>query len=165
MVFILTMTLLGCSDSQKLNDLHQYIAKMKKAITKHPRKNILDDIQFPTPVQFQAAEKKRDPFEDEQASYGGTAELNNPLTSFPVKSFEFVGTITRNKQTWAIIKAPDNKIYQITIKDRIGNHYGRIVQIYPDNIKIEEELPTQEGGVPGQGKIKQIVTLQLKGGN
>lgn len=164
-VLILTMTLFACSDEQHLQDLHRYIASMKKAVTKHARKNILEDIHIPTPLQFQAAEKLRDPFENEQASYGGGAEMNNPLIAFPVKSFEFVGIITRNNKTWAIIKAPDNKIYQITINDRIGNHYGRIVQIYPDNIKVEEQLSTPETGASGQGTIKQIVTLQLKGGS
>lgn len=164
LIFMLTLALSACSDEERLKDLHHFMAGLKKAVTIHKRKNILDDIHFPTPLAFQSSEKQRDPFEDEQASYGG-GELTSPLTAYPLKAFEFIGMLIRDEQSWAIIKAPDNKVYQVTIKDRIGNHYGRIVEISSSDLKVEEEVPAEEAGAGGQGKVKRIVTLQLKGGN
>lgn|GEM_PF-2360996 len=160
----LVLTLFACSDEEHMRDLSRYVASLKKAITKHKAKNIIAGIQLPEPVSFQATGKERDPFEEEQTIYGGSA-LNNPLTSFPLKQFEFIGLLSRNNKIWAIIRAPDNKIYQLTINDQIGNHYGRIVQIDADQLKVEESIPQQEAGETGTGVVKRIVILELKGGN
>jgi Tfp pilus assembly protein PilP len=65
----------------------------------------------------------------------------------------------------AIIQAPDGKIYQATINNRFGNHYGKIIAITPDHLEVEEQAPPEEAAVAGQDNLKRIVTLQLKGGS
>lgn len=162
---VVSVSLFACSDEKHLRDLHAYIDDLKKSITRHVAKNILEDIHFPTPVSFQN-QKERDPFEEGGTTLGqGGQESTNPLLSFPVKSYEYLGSIVRDKQNWAIVRAPDNKVYQVTINNRFGNHYGRIIKINTDHLEVEEQAPSQEMGEEGQGTVKQIVTLQLKGGS
>lgn len=162
LVLILAVSLFACSDERRLQDLHRYIEGLKKAVIKHKKRNdILAAIKFPIPAYFDSS-KQRDPFENEQATYEGR-ESNNPLTGFPVLAFEFIGTVVRGQQTWAVIQAPDSKIYQVTINNRFGNHYGKIIAIYPDHIEVEEQVSAQETGAASQGNEKRIVTLRIKG--
>jgi type IV pilus assembly protein PilP len=154
----LTLTLFACSSEERLHDLHVYMEHLKKAIIKHAKKNYVAEINQPAPAVFQTAGKHRDPFVDEQASYAGLASTD-PLEAYPVKEFEFIGTVEGDKKTWGIIKGPDDKIYQLGVGDRIGNHYGRIVNIYSDHMEVEEPIVE----APGQKGYKKIVDLPLKG--
>lgn len=165
LLLVVAVSLFACSDGEHLRDLHAYVEKMKKAIVKNKRKDIIADIKLPVAVVFEPTGKQRDPFEQELASYSGGAANNNPRIAFPVKLYEFIGTISRDQKDWAIIKAPDNNVYQMTINDRIGDHYGIITSIHADHLEVEEELSAQEMGTTGQGTSKRLVTLQLKGGN
>ncbi len=162
LILVLAVSLYACSDESHLRDLHRYIDHVKKSLVQRKIKNdILAALHVPKPAQFQAS-KQRDPFESEQASSSGQVS-NDPLTAFPSTAFEFLGTVSREGKVWAIIQAPDTKVYQVTINNRFGMHYGKIIAIYPDHIEVEEEISPQETGETGQAKGKRIVTLRIKG--
>lgn len=162
MIFMLS--LFACSDNKRIRDLHDYVAMLKKTLIKRPKTDYLSSIRLPTPVSFETAGKERDPFVDEVTSYAHQS-IKDPIEAFPLKAYEFIGTITHQSQVWAIIRAPDNNVYQLTINDRIGNQYGRIMSIHSDSVDIEEVDAWQQGDIPGQGANKRIVKMQLKGGN
>jgi len=61
------------------------------------------------------------------------------------------------------VRAPDNKVYQVTINNRFGNHYGKIIAIHMDHLEVEEPALPQESPEKGQAVVKQVVILQLKG--
>lgn len=161
-MFILFLS--ACNSEENLRDLHRYITVLKKGILKSKNKDVIAEIIFPIAVTYQPIGKQRDPFVDEQATYSGKA-MSDPLVAFPLNQYELMGTVTRKNQVTAVVKAPDNKIYQMIINDRIGNHYGRIVEIYHDSMKVEEVMTPEEGGSAGRNTTKRIVTLQLKGGS
>ncbi|HVY53473.1 MAG TPA: pilus assembly protein PilP [Gammaproteobacteria bacterium] len=162
LIIATSILLFACSGDKRVHDLQVYIHGLKKAIIKHKKAGYISEIKAPIPVVFQATEKQRDPFNDEQASYySDKSSLNNPLLAYPARQFEYMGTITREQQVWAVVKAPDNKVYQVTIKDRIGDHYGRIVNVYSDRLEIEEGISGSEA--QDQKDVKKIISLPLKG--
>ena len=68
------------------------------------------------------------------------------LESFPLDTLRMVGTLTRGKTQWAIIKAPDGLVYRVTVNNYIGQNYGRITKISNNKVELAEIVPDGLGG-------------------
>lgn len=157
-VLVFSLLLYACGSEDRMQDLHMYIKALQKTIIKQEKTNYIATIHFPVVAVFQSTEKQRDPFVEEEASYTGI-NMARPLVAFAVRRYEFIGTVMENGQVWAVIRAPDNKVYQLTKNDQIGNHYGRIIAIHSDYVEIEEEISTTDS----VKATKNVVILRLKG--
>jgi len=67
-----------------------------------------------------------------------------PLELFPLDSLKMAGTIVQDNKVWALVIAPDGAVYPVTLGNRIGKHFGKIVKIMPDEIELMESV--QVGG-------------------
>lgn len=154
---ILFMILLACGSKKSFHDLREYIAQIDKSSNVTERVKHVTIVQPPTPVTYQK-EATRTPFEENINETGPQkSQSNNPINAYPINLLRFVGTVTQGEKTWAYVMTPDNKVYQITIGDRIGNHDGKVVKINSGTIEVIE----QSGDEEKQG-AQRIVTLQLK---
>jgi Tfp pilus assembly protein PilO len=59
----------------------------------------------------------------------------NVLESFPLHALHMVGVMRQDKKTWALLTAPDGKLYSITVGTHLDNE-GRVVQVDADKIVV-----------------------------
>lgn len=149
------LTLTACGDND-FADLQQFIAEVKA----RPKGMIepLPEIKPIEPFVFKP-EGLRDPFkpisesqeaEEAQISVGDgikpdTSRRKEELEAFPLDSLRMVGTVTKQGNLWALIKASDKTVYRVQVGNYLGKNYGKIIRILPDKIEIMEIVPDQPG--------------------
>ncbi|MHB0887092.1 pilus assembly protein PilP [Acidithiobacillus sp.] len=168
---ISAMTLLaGCQHGDNLSDLRQFVAngpKFNTHITPLPA----------TPAYHAAAyvgENGRDPFTSfselrlrqlaAQASKGPRPQDHGPLQpleKFDLSSLKINGIIRDARgRLWAVIQAPDQKIYRATIGSYVGRNNGRIISINDQmgkrSITVEEYIPNAFGGFQKQQTVMHM---------
>lgn len=67
------------------------------------------------------------------------------LESFPLDTISMVGTLTRQKQIWALVTDGDGLIHQVQIGDFMGPNSGEVVEITEDTIHLVELVKQQSG--------------------
>ncbi|HEX4895985.1 MAG TPA: pilus assembly protein PilP [Solimonas sp.] len=144
----------GCSDD--MSDLERYVAEVKGR-----KSNSIDPIPQMKPYEAftYVAGERRDPFiqvdiETKEAAAAAGApgprpDLNRnkePLEEFPIDALRMVGTIVTPKGVFALIKAPDNVVHRVTLKDHMGQSFGEIVAITDSEVSLIELVPDGFGG-------------------
>jgi type IV pilus assembly protein PilP len=152
-----TMALSGCGNRKALRQMQQFVDQSRQAAMQPKQSSLPKDLVAPTPVVFTAT-TARSPFVI--AASGNPNESVHPLQNYPVNQLRFKGTVTQDDTTWAFVLAPDNKLYQLKLGDKIGDHYGKIIKISPTILEIQEQV---DQVVPIGTPNTRIVTLQLKG--
>lgn len=155
--FILILILVSCG-KEEYRDLKQSIAKLKEDVSLRKKSSPPQIVIEPKAVAYQK-ETLRTPFEDTlvATAQGSASAALNPMQRYPINLLKFLGTVSMGNRSYAYLGTPDNKIFQVTIGDKIGNHNGTIVKIAPNEIQISEPLLDE-----GKGDAQRIVTLQLK---
>lgn len=79
-----------------------------------------------------------------------------PLEAYPLETLKFVGSMTRNKQTYALVVA-DGALYQVRPGNYMGQNFGVITSISETEIALRELVqdPTGEW-------TERTSTLQLQ---
>ncbi|SDY46242.1 pilus assembly protein PilP [Nitrosomonas sp. Nm58] len=60
------------------------------------------------------------------------------LENFPLENLAMVGTLQRNKQIFALVRAPDNTVYRVKAGNYLGQNFGLITGISETEIKLKE---------------------------
>ena len=68
------------------------------------------------------------------------------LEQYSLDSLDFVGHISKNGKTWALITAPDKAVYRVLPGNHLGSNYGEILAITEDTILLKEIIPNGVGG-------------------
>ncbi len=137
----------GCGGEEH-GDLKQELAQL----TKDFRGQVppLPQVKPYEPVPY-TSEGQVDPFRSERievASSGrpsvGAEKLaehekrvKEPLEAFPLESISMLGTITQNKETFALVKAGPN-LYRVRKGNYMGQNFGVITGIDEAQIKLKE---------------------------
>jgi len=105
-----------------------------------------------TPLQYNADGTLSDPFKARKAT-GKTGALqpntNRPkeaLEAYPLESLKYVGLISKNKLTYALIKTPDNTVQQAKVGNYIGPNFGLITKIDEAEIALKEIIQDDLSG-------------------
>jgi type IV pilus assembly protein PilP len=152
--FLLT----GCGSNRHIRDLKQYVDTLQKSASNAPA-HAAPHYAAPSPVTF-VTNSGRSPFEEhaDAIKTASSAEtLMHPLQGYALSGLKFKGTVTQGAETFAFILAPDDKLYQVKLGDIIGDHYGKIVNIYPDHLEVQEKVSDRTNQT-----TTRIVTLQRK---
>ncbi|MGL1213341.1 pilus assembly protein PilP, partial [Vibrio parahaemolyticus] len=67
-----------------------------------------------------------------------TAEINRrkePLEAYPLDTMNMVGSLTRDKQRYALLRV-DSLLYQVKAGDYLGQNFGRITKISETDITL-----------------------------
>ncbi|RMD69616.1 MAG: hypothetical protein D6819_06505 [Gammaproteobacteria bacterium] len=144
----------GCqSHSDPLADLKAYVqslpAKYKGRIEPLPKFEPFEPYVY-------HASGLRDPFvppkreaPEEAAASGIHPDFNRPkepLEQFPLDALRMVGTVQKEGELWALVKAPDGVVHKVQVGQHMGQNYGRIVRITPTSIELVEIVPDGRGG-------------------
>lgn len=142
---MLLAVLAGCS-SDGMDDLREFVKTAHAG--RQPKIEPLPEIKPQEPFTY-AAEKLPDPFSSRnlksqvaQASGSGPRpDLNRrkePLEEYPLDSLKMVGTLSRGKQSWAVIQAPDGTVHRAGVGNHMGQNFGTITRITEDKIDLVE---------------------------
>lgn len=141
--------LMGCGAD--MSDLEHYVAEVKarqsSAIEAIPQMKQYEAFVYETST-------RRDPFAKAgqptaHAVGGPRPDLNRnkePLEEFPLDALRMVGTIRTPAGVFALIKAPDNVIHRITMKNHMGQNYGQIIAITESEVSLSELVADGFGG-------------------
>ena len=159
--------LLAACGSDEHRDLKQELAELTKDF--RGRVDPLPQVKPYEPVPY-TSEGQVDPFRPErievaQASRrasGGTALIDEqrkrppePLEAFPLESIQMLGTITQEKETFALVKAGPN-LYRVHKGNYMGQNFGVITAIDEAQINLKE-LVQDSGGE----WVERMSSLQL----
>jgi type IV pilus assembly protein PilP len=149
-LLVAALMLAGCSDD--MSDLRRDVAAIKaRKSTQIP--------PIPQPKQFEpfayVPGERRDPFVETKPADRGVAQggpspdLNRnrePLEEFPLDALRMMGTISTPQGVFALVRAPDNVIHRVTLKNYMGQNYGQIVAISATEVSLQELVQDGFGG-------------------
>ena len=162
---IVAAGLLAACGGEEHRDLQRELAEA----TKDFRGQVppLPTVKPYEPVPY-TGEGQVDPFRPERieiaqtrpsGSAGKLAEqekrVKEPLEAFPLESIQMLGTITQEKETFALVKAGPN-LYRVKKGNYMGQNFGVITAIDEGQIKLKELV--QDGA--GEW-VERMSALQL----
>jgi len=148
-ILVLGILLAACSGEDG-DDLDQYMRDATKDIK--PKVKPLPEVKPYTALQYNADGTLVDPFRARKASNKPSAlqpNLNRPkepLEAYPLESLKYVGMLSKNKLTYALLKTPDNVVQQVKVGNYVGQNYGRIMQITDRDVMLNEIVQDELSG-------------------
>jgi type IV pilus assembly protein PilP len=160
--------LAGCGGEEH-GDLKQELAQL----TKDFRGQVppLPQVKPYEPVPY-TSEGQVDPFRGERIEVAsslrpsaGAAKLaehekrvKEPLEAFPLESIQMLGTITQEKETFALVKAGPN-LYRVRKGNYMGQNFGLITGIDEAQIKLKELVQDGTGEWVERTSALQLVEV------
>jgi len=80
-----------------------------------------------------------------------------PLEAFPLESLKYVGVMTKNKRSYAIILV-DGALYQVRVGNYMGQNFGVITAISEADVALKELVQDSAGDW-----VERVSTLMLQG--
>ena len=159
-------TLAGCSGDE-YSDLKEELNLLTKDL--RGRVDPLPQVRPYEPVPY-TAEGQIDPFRPERIEVAGAGRAASastalveeqrkrppePLEAFPLESIQMLGTITQNKETFALVKAGPN-LYRVKKGNYLGQNFGVITGIDEAQISLKELVQDSTGDW-----VERVSALQL----
>lgn len=160
------LALAGCGGEEH-SDLKEELNQLTKDL--RGRVDPLPQVRPYEPVPY-TAEGQIDPFRTERIEVAQAARASSasaalideqkkrppePLEAFPLESIVMLGTITQNKETFALVKAGPN-LYRVRTGNYMGQNFGVITGIDEAQISLKE-LVQDSGG----DWVERMSSLQL----
>lgn len=160
-VLVAGLFLAGCAQDD-MSDLRQFMAQAGRDSSE--KMEPLPEVKMPEVFTYDPAGLP-DPFAARNlrpaAGGGGPApDMLRPKTyleTFPLDALRMVGTLQRGGELVALVRTPDNAIYQVRKGDRIGQNFGIVIGISDTAIEIRE---TVQDGVGDWTQTKTSLPLQ-----
>ena len=165
-----TLALLAGCGGEEHGDLKQELAQL----TKDFRGQVppLPQVKPYEPVPY-TGEGQIDPFRSERIEVarntrpsGGQEKLaehekrvKEPLEAFPLESIQMLGTITQQKETFALVKAGPN-LYRVRKGNYMGQNFGVITGIDEGQIKLKELVQDSGGEWVERNSALQLLEAQ-----
>lgn len=154
--------IVGCSGVED-EELRQWMVSETKDM--RGRVPPLPQVKPYEPVPYDAA-TLIDPFNpakaqigQKQVNSGGGPDLNRPkepLESFSLESIKYVGLLSKNRQSVAIVLA-DSALYQVRVGGYMGQNFGVVTKITEADISLREMIQD-----PAGEWAERVSTLQLQ---
>ena len=140
-VSVLTLALVACSGVEG-DDLDKFMLNAANDMSKTVQP--LPEVLPYSPLQYNADGTLTDPFKPRKAaSKNGSLQPNTnrpkeALEAYPLESLKYVGSMSRNKLTYALIKTPDNTVQQVKVGNYLGPNFGLVTAINESDIALKE---------------------------
>ena len=149
LVLGLSCILIACSGGSG-DDLDAFMASAGNDMSKgvEPLPEVLPYI----PLQYNADGTLTDPFRARKATSKSSALQPNmnrpkePLEAYPLESLKYVGMLSKNNLTYALVKTPDNTVQQVKKGNYLGPNFGLVTAINENAIDIKEIIQDDLSG-------------------
>ncbi len=157
-VTFLTLLTIACGSGQG-DDLDKFMADAGKGMsTSVPP---LPEVKAYVPLQYNADKQLSDPFKTKKVLGKLAPNLNRPrepLEAYPLESLKYVGSISKKKLIYALIKTPDNSVQQLKVGNYVGANYGLVTKITDSALVLKELVLDQASG----DWVEQNTTMNLQ---
>jgi type IV pilus assembly protein PilP len=146
---VLSVALVACGTDEG-DDLDQYMRDAAKDIK--PRVKPLPEVKPYLALQYNADGILTDPFRARKAiSKSSVLQPNmnrpkEPMEAYPLESLKYVGMLSRNKLTYALLKTPDNAVQQVKLGNYVGQNFGKVTQISDSEVVLKEIVQDELSG-------------------
>ncbi len=136
------VSLLAACGGGEGDDLDKFMATAANDMSKGVEP--LPEVLPYSPLQYNADGTLSDPFKARKAlSKAGALQPNTnrpkeALEAFPLESLIYVGSLSKSKSIFALIKTPDNTIQQVKVGNYVGPNFGLVTQINESDIVVKE---------------------------
>lgn len=177
LLIITALALWGCDNDR--DELEQYVEQIKKTATGSVEK-------IPEPVVIKSEEYTatalRSPFIPANTSDSAVTEaiLQQPsntnvvqkprpdlerareyLEQFPLSELFMVGTLSKPKMNWGLIKDSKGMVHVVKVGDYIGQNSGKIIAITRDQVRLSEVIPDGSGGwMQSRNALNLVVSVK-----
>jgi len=157
----------GCSS--EIDELKQFVRDSDKGIPR--RVEPLPAVKPFEPFAYEGFDLP-DPFKPrklsapKEGSAGGVApDLNRrkePLEAFPLEQLKMVGTLSQNKEIYALVRA-DKTLYRVKKGNYMGQNFGLITDVNESEIKLKEIVQDSAGDWAERQSILPLLEETGKG--
>ncbi len=160
---LMAIMLVGCG-GEEFQDLRDFVknagADMRGKIPPAPEVIPYEPFVYDNITNLSNPFKPRKP--DLQA--GGKVGLNQPdldrpkeaLEEFPLEALKMVGYLEQKNVGYAVLRAPDTKIYRVKVGNYLGLNFGKILEVQATEVKLKEMVQDSSGDW-----TERMSTLQL----
>ena len=167
LVMLAAALALAACGGEEHSDLKEELNQLTKDL--RGRVEPLPQVKPYEPVPY-TAEGQVDPFRTERIEVASAGRATGasvalieeqkkrppePLEAFPLESIQMLGTITQNKETFALVKAGPN-LYRVKKGNYMGQNFGVITAIDEAQISLKELVQDSTGDW-----VERISSLQL----
>jgi type IV pilus assembly protein PilP len=167
LVIIAVLALAACGGEEH-GDLKQELNQLTKDF--RGRVDPLPQVRPYEPVPY-TAEGQTDPFRPDRidvaqrrlAPNASSARVDKerdrpkePLEAFPLESIQMMGTITQDKETFALVKAGPN-LYRVRKGNYMGQNFGVVTGIDESQIALKELIQDSGGEWVERNSALQLV--------
>ncbi len=89
------------------------------------------------------------------------ARRKEPLEAYPLENLRMVGTLQQNKQTYALVKGPDNNLFRVKSGNYVGQNFGLITDISESAVKLKEIV--QDSGGDWTERVSTLILAEETG--
>lgn len=132
------------------DDLDQYMRDAVKDIK--PNIKPLPEVKPYVAMQYNADGTLVDPFRARKAANKSGALQPNmdrpkePMEAYPLESLKYVGMLSKQKLTYALLKTPDGSVQQVKVGNYVGQNFGRVTQITESEVILNEIVQDEMSG-------------------
>jgi len=157
---LLSTLLYGCAGGEG-DDLDRFMADASKSM--NPKVEPLPQVQLYIPLQFNMDGALADPFKLRKIAGKGGFQPNlsrpkEPLESFPLENLKYVGGLMKGQSAYALIKTPDNTLFQVKVGNYLGTNFGLITAINEGEVTLKEIMQDELSG----DWVERISSLSLQ---
>lgn len=148
------LALVGCTDSRIAD------AQSKMAQIRNEPARPIDPVPEPEPVEpfIYSAADVRSPFlapsllnmqAQLEQNMGIKPDINRkkePLESFELSQLIYRGKVVANGREYGLVQLPDGFVKEVQVGEYMGKNDGRILEITPTQINLEEIVPDSRSG-------------------
>jgi type IV pilus assembly protein PilP len=162
---IAVVVLCAC-ESERHGDLRRELDELTKDL--RGRVEPLPQVKPYEPVAY-TAETLVDPFRPERIDVAAAGRARSssklapdpnrpkePLEGFPLESIQMLGTITQNREVFALVKAGPN-LYRIRKGNYLGQNFGVVTAIDEAHVNIKELVQDGAGEWVERASALQLV--------
>lgn len=162
---VLAAILLSGCGGEEFEDLRDFVknagADMRGKIEPPP------EVKPYEPFTYDNAKNLPDPFKPRKPELqaGGRAGVNQPdldrpkeaLEEFPLENLKMVGYLFQNKVGYAVIRAPDGKLYRVKAGNYLGMNFGLIQKVTDTEVAIKENVQDSAGDWTDRESSLQLI--------
>jgi len=160
-ILVLSVVMVACGDEGG-DDLDQYMRDATKDVKAKVKP--LPEVKPYTALQYNADGSLIDPFHARKAASktgGLQPNLDRPkeaMEAYPLESLKYVGMLSKDKLTYALLKTPDNAVQQVKLGNYAGQNFGRVAKITDSEVILNEIVQDELSG----DWVERISSLALQ---
>lgn len=107
-------------------------------------------------------ERKIEPAKGNSKLAPDLSRRKEPLEAYPLESLNMVGTLHKQKETFALVRTPDKDLYQVRPGNYLGQNFGIVLAVSDSEIRLKELIQDGAGDWTERSSTLQLLQSETK---